>query len=512
MTSSGGTRGNAEGAIERAVVYNFAIHGIAIVAMVVLLLPMMPGGVATSELARIAAIAEHPWRFRLGWLPWQLCAVSDLYLAVAMVRTAWLPRGAALAVLLLTVAAVIPDQYAQALWITRGVELAAGDPSAYLAFEHAIFPLTAAWAALGYTFAALGWTACFARAGTWSRALTVLSVPLWLVMLVATCAPLLPSPPSPRFVSTANGIGFVLLQLWLGLVAEQVLRRRRPFEAHGRLARWRHPARNPLARLADVVANSRLCAMILEPLPQFAMRSDVTDIVYVNYLVDAERVTSLVPPGLELQRLGPDGKYALFTHLTFRHGHFGLALMGPLRRFTASPVQTNWRIHVRDPRTGYAGIYFVTNAIARTLPALAARLLTEGMPMHVPLRAVIESTDKLRVTVDPGSGSAPDLALALAPCDPPVFTGAWAACWPDYAAFLAYCVPQERALSSQPQKHRISRQEITLGIPFEMCKPVSGSVESRAARAIAGDAEPLCFHVASGSFLFTGERHDVLPP
>jgi len=499
-------------ALERALVGNFVIHGVAIVAMAALLLPMMPGGVASSELARVAAIAEHPWRFRLGWLPWQLCAVADLYLAVAMVRTAWLPRGPAIAVLVLTILAVIPDQYAQAVWITHGVALAGRDPDAYFAFERAIFPLTAGWGAIGYTFAALGWTLCFARAGTWSRVLTLLSVPLWGTMLVATCAPLLPEAlrPSAQFVATANGVGFVMLQLWLALVTEQVLRRARPFEAHGRLARWRHPGRNPLARLADVVANSRLLGMIFEPLPQFAMRSDVTDIVYVNYLIAAEAAAALVPPGLELQRLGPDGEYALFTHLTFRHGHFGLALMGPLRRLTASPVQTNWRIHVRDPHSGHAGIYFVTNAIARTMPALAARLLTEGMPMHVPHRASITHTDKLRVTVDPGGGSAPDLALALEPCAIPVFTGAWAACWPDYAAFLAYCVPQERAMSTQPLKQRVSRQEITLGIPFEDCQPMTGSVESQAARAIAGAAEPLCFHVARGRFLFTGERHDVL--
>ena len=29
-----------------------------------------------------------------------------------------------------------------------------------------------------------------------------------------------------------------------------------------------------------------------------------------------------MPSGLELQRLGPGGRHALFTFLTFRHGHF----------------------------------------------------------------------------------------------------------------------------------------------------------------------------------------------
>jgi hypothetical protein len=189
--------------LERALIANFAVHGVALVAMAALLLPVLPGGSASSDVARVAGIAAHPWRFRIGWLPWQLCAAADLGLAIAMVRVRWLGRAPAIAVLVLTIAAVVPDQYAQALWITRGVELAHGDPAAYLAFERAIFPLTSSWAALLYTLAALGWTWCFAGAGTWSRALSLLSVPLWLAMAVAVTAPLAGA--SPSFTSVANG-------------------------------------------------------------------------------------------------------------------------------------------------------------------------------------------------------------------------------------------------------------------------------------------------------------------
>jgi len=495
--------------LERALIANFAIHGVALIAMAGLLLAVLPGG-GHPDADRIAAIAGHPWRFRAGWLPWQLCAVADLALAAAMLGVGWLPRGPAIAVAVLTTAAVVPDQYAQAVWITRGVTLASRDPDAYLALERAIFPLTAAWAALFYTLAALGWTACFARAGTWSRALTALSVPLWATMAVAVAGPLAGAPPA--LVAIANAAGFLQLQLWLALVTEQVLRRARPFEPYGRLARWRHPGRGPLARCADLIANSRLASALLEPLPELAMRSDITDVVYVNYLVPADRAAALVPPGLALQRLGAGGQWALFTFLTFRHGHFGPAVLGPLRRLMPSPIQTNWRIHVVDPATGRRGIHFLTNAITSAPLALAARLLTEGMPMHVLARAELaRAGDALRVRLDPGSGTAPDAELALRPCPPPALSGAWAACFPDFRAFLAYCVPQDRALSSQPWRNRISRQEIDLGIPLDACVPVAGAVASRAALAIAGDAEPLCFCVARVAFAFAAERHDRRP-
>jgi hypothetical protein len=242
------------------------------------------------------------------------------------------------------------------------------------------------------------------------------------------------------------------------------------------------------------------------------MKSDIRDVVYVNYLLPVERLEPLVPEGLELQRLGPRNEYALFTFLTYQHGHFGPAVPG-LRRLFPSSVQTNWRLYVRDPRTKREGITFVTNAVTHLIHAFGARLLAEGMPMHLLARASVtrsgDGEGALNVTLDPGAGSAPDAELALRRRDgAPDLAGAWAECWPDFRAFLAYCVPQDRALSSQPLDGRVTRQEIELGIPLEVCAPVVGTVRSRAAARIAGDAEPLCFHVANVAFHFAGQHHD----
>ena len=500
--------------LERALLFNFAIHGIALLGMAVFLLPALPGGSDHTDAQRIAVIAEHPWQFRIGWLPWQLCAVGDLWLAVAMLRTSWLPRVPAIAVVILTLGAVVPDQYAQAVWITRGVELAQTDAVAYLSLEHELFPLTAGYGALGYTLAAFGWTWCFAMAGTWSKTLSILSVTTWATMLVAVISPLLPEGqrPSATFVSVANGIGFFQMQLWLFLVAEQVLRRARPYETHGRMVRWRHPGRW-FGRGWSAIANSRVLDAFLQPVPEFTMKSDITEVLYVNYLVPAERAAELVPPGLVLQRLGPVGKYALFTFLTYKHGRFGFAFLGPLRRLCPSPIQSNWRIHVEDPTTKHRGIYFLSNAITNTVMALVARLTTEGMPMHRLASAELTRTDdRLRLVLDPGEGSAPDAEIDVTRAAEPKLEGAWAECFASYRDFLAYCVPQDRALSSQPLKGRISRHEIDLGIPLDSCVPYTGSVRSRAAEAIAGDAQPLCFHVPGVAFTFSLEAHDSLGP
>jgi hypothetical protein len=242
------------------------------------------------------------------------------------------------------------------------------------------------------------------------------------------------------------------------------------------------------------------------------MVSDIAEVVYVNHVVEAERLLPLVPAGLELQRLGPDGRYALFTWLSFRHGNFGFEFLGPLRKVLPSPVQTNWRIHVLDPRTGVRGIHFVTNAIDRAPPALAARLTTEGMPMHV-LRAAVLTRDAdghVTLALDPGEGSGPDGRCALKPGDVPALDGAWGQCWADWRAFLDYCVPQDRAMSTEPWLDRVTRHEIELGIDPARCEPLVGEVSSRRAAAYVGDAKALCFRVPAVRFRYAVERHDRL--
>ena len=47
-------------------------------SMAVLLLPGLPSGGTADDLARIRYVAAHPWLWRLGWLPWQLTALSDV--------------------------------------------------------------------------------------------------------------------------------------------------------------------------------------------------------------------------------------------------------------------------------------------------------------------------------------------------------------------------------------------------------------------------------------------------
>lgn len=500
-------------AVESALLATLACHALAMVAMAAVLLPMMPGGSNPDDAARMAAIATHATAWRLGWLTWGITAVSDVALGIALVAWPRVPRGRAWAALGLVGAAVVPDQLAQVRWVTRGVELArAGDLAVYLAFERAVFVLTAAWAALLYTAASVAWCACFAAAGAWDRRLTRLSVPLFTLFAGASVAPLLPSSVHlPSWgVGAANAAGFIGLELWLLLLLDRVAHLARPDAPHGRYSPWRAPRRFRGAGLLDAVANSRGLHRLLALLPVPRFRSEIRDVVYVSYVVPAAKLEPLVPEGLVLQRLGPEGAWAMLTFLTYAHGHFGPSLAGPLRRLFSSPVQTNWRTYVRDPRTGREGIYFTTNAVTTRLHALGGRLMSEA-PMHLLARGEVTRDGKggMRVVVDPGEGSAPDATLELTPARAFTLEPPWDACFADARAMLAYCVPQDRAMTTEPWRGCTTREEIDLGIPLDACEPLEGKVVSRVAEAIVGDARPVCFRVARVDFLLRGEERDV---
>ena len=238
--------------LEAALLFTFIIHAVAMVSMAFFSCPACPAGGAASVTARAAYVAGHPWLWRLGWLPWQLTALSDLLLGFALLQTPWVPRFPAILTFGATLLGILPDQYGQAVWITHGVHLArqavdGSDLAAYAQFENRIFIYIAGWGAAGYLLGALGWTWCFAAARTWNRGLSWLSLALLGVFAFATAPVFLPLRfrPNPLLVSGGNALAFVLLQIWFIGVGEKVLGRSRRPEKHGDM---RHGATPRAAR------------------------------------------------------------------------------------------------------------------------------------------------------------------------------------------------------------------------------------------------------------------------
>ena len=222
-----------------ALAFTILCHGAALLATLLFLLPGLPSG--NTDLAhRISYITQHPLIWRIGWLPWQLTALSDLILAIALLRTSWIPRMPARISIALTTIALLFEQPAEFRWITSGVEIARKaflihNTSAYAVFETETFRLTSYWAAFFYTLAAIGWSICLAKAGTWNLFMTILSVFLWGMLLLVSSGPLLFADFPPLFVSTANAIGFSMMMVWFVIATYLVVTRQNLIDPENRI-------------------------------------------------------------------------------------------------------------------------------------------------------------------------------------------------------------------------------------------------------------------------------------
>ena len=87
--------------------------------------------------------------------------------------------------------------------------------------------------------------------------------------------------------------------------------------------RYRHPFAGAVGRLCEAILNSDKLAnarqAVMRRLPFLKLESDVTDVVYLTWMVDLEVARALSPAGVPLWQR--DGKTP-FTILTYRHGHF----------------------------------------------------------------------------------------------------------------------------------------------------------------------------------------------
>ncbi|WP_028101777.1 DUF2071 domain-containing protein [Pseudoduganella violaceinigra] len=263
-----------------------------------------------------------------------------------------------------------------------------------------------------------------------------------------------------------------------------------------------HPTPGFPGRLLARLANSRSFAharrAVLSRLPFLVLESDVRDVVYLTWMMDAATAQAMVPPGVRLwQRNG----LTPFSVLTYRHGNFGPALAGPARRLLPSPLQSNWRFYLEEP----GKVYFVRNVMSSTLHALGTRMFSDILPTHLPARFLHERDgDRFSTIIAPGEGSAPRLEAHASVSNqrvlPASLAGAFAS-WEEAVNFLA-C--QHTAMIEVAALGRMAVSDISLPIELDEVLPLAaGSVTCPMAGADAGP--PFCFAVPRVRFRVLSE-------
>ena len=274
-----------------------------------------------------------------------------------------------------------------------------------------------------------------------------------------------------------------------------------------------HPGEGACPRVMNKLANSRFLRRVrralLSRLPFLALRSDVRDIVYLTWVVPVASLRSHVPAGVEL--LERDGR-TLFTILSYRHGHFGPARPGFLRKLFPSPLQSNWRLYVRRlPGDAPAArvVLFVRNVFDSLPYALGSRLGSDALPSHLAGRFVHRRTDAgYETRIDPGRGSAPALAsttVRASDRELPVPLATFFSGWLEAVAFLC---GQDAAIAPVDDEARVAQAGISLPIDLDSVEPLRAvaTVGGGFLQSIGTTGEPFCFAVPGVTFKVLWER------
>lgn len=243
------------------------------------------------------------------------------------------------------------------------------------------------------------------------------------------------------------------------------------------------------------------------------LASDVRDVVYLTWIVPVAAVREFVPQGIRI--IERDG-LTLFTVLTYRHGHFGPAFLGPLRRWFPSPLQGNWRLYVESIEgIGNTGrvVLFVRNVFDSLLYVLGSRLGSDALPSHLPARFIHEcSGEGYRTQLESGRGSAPDLSSSTVrsrvralPEGFERFFGAWE----EAVSFLCH---QEAAVVAVEDEGRVAHARISLPIDIATAESLESVATSCRGflEQVGATGKPFCFAVPRIRFSVLSER--LLPP
>lgn len=275
---------------------------------------------------------------------------------------------------------------------------------------------------------------------------------------------------------------------------------------------YRHPRAGWPGRLFAALANCTRFATVrqavMSRLPFLTLHSDVRDVVYVSWLVDAEAAQRLLPAGVTLWQR--EGKTP-FTVLTYRHGHFGPALLGPLRKLLPSPLQSNWRLYLDHTPAGAPTVpcvYFLKNIMDSLPHALGTRLFSDILPTHLADNMTLEVTaTQARCSIASGAGSAPLLDVQADITAEHGLDAGWQQLfgnWRDAVAFLA-C--QDAAIAHVPRNGKLVFGEIDLPVDVGQVQALTAL---RADCGLLGQLPPLsapfAFLVPEVAFKALSER------
>ncbi|MEB3753564.1 hypothetical protein [Acinetobacter sp. MD2(2019)] len=256
---------------------------------------------------------------------------------------------------------------------------------------------------------------------------------------------------------------------------------------------------------------------LMRYVPFMKLKSDVTDVVYLSWLVDVNAVMAEYPDFVPFWQ--KEGK-TIFTILTYQHHHFGLAFLGPLRKFFPSPKQSNWRFYLARLHANQS-VIFEQVIVDQLLYVFGGRLASDVMPAQLATQfkhQVKQAAEQTKISTQIELDDQYSFAAEVHTTDQAQLPQAWQDLfnnWQEAVLFLADQAHAWSQWSDDPtqmsqgdimmpiQLNQISPAQVKTINPPEILKQWTTQPEQEVFAFVVSD---LCFHVQGERELFQNKK------
>jgi hypothetical protein len=243
------------------------------------------------------------------------------------------------------------------------------------------------------------------------------------------------------------------------------------------------------AYLSNKTKLRNLLRKLFPRVPQ--LESDITSVLYLNWKVPVKNIRSLLPEDFQVDETD---SWTWVSILTFNHGNFGPKFLGPLRKLCPSPLQSNWRLYLKD---GDDSVYFFKSVLDNSLYVLGSRFFSDGLPCHFPENFVYSVEENhILLNIDGGTGSSPSLDIRVEK----TFEA-----YDEWDRWLPYLVNQNSAIAAL--NNRKIKAKIKLDVDLSSAQTVKTlRFESKYLEPLIKEGVPYHFYIPKVKFLYGGEE------
>lgn len=273
-----------------------------------------------------------------------------------------------------------------------------------------------------------------------------------------------------------------------------------------------HPHKSFIGRFLNFVLNNvsfiKTKRLICHPFTKARLKSDVRNVVFLNWLVPIENVRHLIPRHVKVKQYG---KNVLLTVLTYKHGNFRPTMFNWLKPVFGSPLQSNWRLYIDNNdlfQVQEPTVFFLKNVMDSFTYVVGSRVCSNILQSHLPEKFKHDIGEThISTEINPGESNAPDLRVTLKRRAEWKLSSDFESTFSSVENLIDTICYQHFAISDQPDGNQYSVGKINLSFSHADIEPLEVvNFGSYWLENIVGKSECCAFIIKDLSFLSLGEK------